>query len=488
VARSEYVIEHAGHIGAVTMLAALAIFSIVSLPTGIDWGDDFAMYIHHAKNIAEGLPYTATGYIYNPHNPGIGPAAYPPGYPLLLAPIYWRFGLDVQAMRFEIVAFLVADVALIARLFWNQLGAPLTLMLVALVGFNPRVWELSSQILSDIPYLFFCLAALLQILRLERDRSAITSMRAIVLGITCWLAYATRTAGLVLVATAVVSDLYVSRRLTRWSITVVGVFAALAILQRIIVGSTDSYLDQLVLDPGSLRDVIVLNLKNYVLILATLFGTESKDPVALALTFVCLTLGAIGFVRVARRGPNALVTFSAIYTAVLIVWPNFQGVRFLLPLLPVYVFFVIRGTECLMQAGQPWMRAAAGVTAALIMAIFYANFYLHAYYGPIKDGAFESSAQAMFATIRQDTSADSVVVFVKPRALALFTDRRSSAYFSPADASELIEYLRGINASYVVVGPMDVEWSNRYIVPDTRHFAPVWSNARYTILQVHFET
>jgi dolichyl-phosphate-mannose-protein mannosyltransferase len=482
-----YLASNASYVRTVVLLACLATFYIVTLPTGIDWGDDFAMYIHHAKNIVLGLPYAATGYIYNPHNPGIGPTAYPPGYPLLLAPIYSLVGLDFQPMRFEIVAFLVADLALIAALFWNEVGAHLTVLLMALVGLSPGVWALSSQILSDIPFLFFCLAALLQLRRFEQHRSHRTNTTAVALAITCALAYATRTAGLVLVATALASDLNVNRRLTRWSFVVVVVFSAMAALQRIAFGSTDSYLDQLVLAPGGLRDVVVLNLKNYVLYLVTLFGTPTKDVVALPLTFACLSLGAIGFIRVARPGPNALVSFSVIYTVVLIVWPNFQGVRFMLPLLPMYVFFVIRGIEWLIQAAQPSLRAAVGVIAALIVAIFYANFYLQAYYGPIKDGASEPSAQEMFATVKQRTAADSVVVFVKPRALALFTDRRSSGYFSPADSSELMDYFRDINASYVVVGPMDAEWSNRYILPDTRHFDPVWSNSRYTLLRVHFE-
>ena len=63
------------------------VFYMLTIRDGHDWGDDFSMYIRHAENIAQGLPYAQSGYIYNPYNPSIGPRMYPPGFPLLLAPV-----------------------------------------------------------------------------------------------------------------------------------------------------------------------------------------------------------------------------------------------------------------------------------------------------------------------------------------------------------------------------------------------------------------
>ena len=68
---------------------------VLTIREGEDWGDDFSMYIHHAENIARGVPYGETGYIYNPHNPAVGPKIYPPGFPLLLAPVVKLFGRNL---------------------------------------------------------------------------------------------------------------------------------------------------------------------------------------------------------------------------------------------------------------------------------------------------------------------------------------------------------------------------------------------------------
>src|SRR5215472_14514569 len=91
------------------VIAAIGAFQIASIRQGHGWGDDFAMYIQQAKNFAAGLPFGESGYIYNPHYPQLGPRAYPPLYPLLLAPIYRQFGLSLEAMKVEaIICFLFA--------------------------------------------------------------------------------------------------------------------------------------------------------------------------------------------------------------------------------------------------------------------------------------------------------------------------------------------------------------------------------------------
>src|SRR5438093_11141663 len=72
---------------AVLCVLAIGNFYLATIREGHDWGDDFSLYIRHAQNIARGAPYAETGYIYNAQNPGIGPRIYPPGFPVLLAPV-----------------------------------------------------------------------------------------------------------------------------------------------------------------------------------------------------------------------------------------------------------------------------------------------------------------------------------------------------------------------------------------------------------------
>ena len=54
---------------AIGLILLIALFYGLTIRQGHEWGDDFAMYIHHAENIAAHRPYAATGYIYNPNGP-----------------------------------------------------------------------------------------------------------------------------------------------------------------------------------------------------------------------------------------------------------------------------------------------------------------------------------------------------------------------------------------------------------------------------------
>jgi len=94
-----------------SLLATITVFYLATLREGHLWGDDFAMYIHHAQNIAQGRPYADTGYVYNPAVPVYGPRMYPPVFPLLLAPLYKVFGLSLIPMKVEQVVFIVLMLA-----------------------------------------------------------------------------------------------------------------------------------------------------------------------------------------------------------------------------------------------------------------------------------------------------------------------------------------------------------------------------------------
>ena len=146
---------------AATLCALLiGMFYLATFRNGHDWADDFSLYIRHAQNIARGEPYVQTGYIYNPQNPDIGPRVYPPGFPLLLAPVVRIFGLDLAPMKILVLAFFVGSLLVMTRLFRTVLPPAYVAVLVLVVGVNPFFWEFKDHVLSDMPFLFFVLLSL----------------------------------------------------------------------------------------------------------------------------------------------------------------------------------------------------------------------------------------------------------------------------------------------------------------------------------------
>jgi hypothetical protein len=113
----------------------IGVFIFCTVNSGHDWGDDFAQYILHAANLANGKPYADTGYIVNPDNPSIGPSAYPPLFPLILAPVYAVFGLNLTAFKYVECLFLLGSLVVGFFLFSDSLSFCERIAVALLLGF-----------------------------------------------------------------------------------------------------------------------------------------------------------------------------------------------------------------------------------------------------------------------------------------------------------------------------------------------------------------
>jgi len=135
------------------ILATVGGIHLLTLRSGHDWGGDFSMYVHHAKNLVEGRPYAQTGYLYNPAYATIGPPTYPPGFPLILAPVYLVCGLNFEAMKLVMVASLVVFLLFVFLTFRRELPLGHALAIVVLVGLSRTLLGGANSIGSDMPFM-----------------------------------------------------------------------------------------------------------------------------------------------------------------------------------------------------------------------------------------------------------------------------------------------------------------------------------------------
>jgi hypothetical protein len=124
--------------------------------------DDFAAYVTHASNLAEGRPYTDIRYVPNRAAVGFAPArGYPPIYPLILAPVYKFRGADLRAMKIMTVLCFGVSLGAFALIFEGVLPPWVILAAILAVGFNIEFWEQRDYLLSEFPYLTFSFCALI---------------------------------------------------------------------------------------------------------------------------------------------------------------------------------------------------------------------------------------------------------------------------------------------------------------------------------------
>jgi 4-amino-4-deoxy-L-arabinose transferase-like glycosyltransferase len=458
------------------LILAIASFYFVTIREGHSWGDDFAMYVMQAHNIADATPFSSTGFIYNPRNP-LGPVAYPPVFPILLAPVYKVFGLNFVFMKATVIAFFVGALVMLCLLFKDELSAPQLFSLVAVLGFNPFFWDFKDNVLSDFPFLFFLGLALLLHKRIASN-GADWFIWGLLLGFAIYCAYGTRSLGGLLLPAFTVADVLRSRRISPPTLTAAAIFIFLATLQQLLVPDVSSYVGDLRPTPA----LVISNLERYPQALGAIWLNGHSRLLASGLLALASMIAVLGVARLNVQ-LIALELFVFGYAMVITVWPYSQGTRFLIPVIPAYILYIMRGLQ---TVSKRWPRLSPPLAAILAGAILitYVGEYSVLKWRQITPGVGTLGSQAAFKFIRTDTPSNAVLVAEKPRAVALFTGRRATVYDEGAQDDDLMRYLDEIHASYALIGPTPRGYWPDFIRRHPDRFIRVFSNSDLSIYRI----
>ena len=443
---------------AVTRLIAAFVIALVgvvyfaTLRAGHDWGDDFSLYVLHARNLARGLPYAATGFIYNPVYPEIT-FVEPPLTPFLLAPVVWTWGLNLHAMQVLMVCVFAGALALIFLAFEHDLRPASRIGLLLILGFNWFFWSFKENILADYPFLFVTFGALALIDRLYRTglRSRREAVSGVLAGAAIYATYATRSIGAELLAATVLFDLVTSKRITVFQVVVVATFGAGAIWQATLLRAPVNY-DMAFF--GS-RLSLTANLPSYLQSFETLWTNGVRTRLGLGLFLLTSGAAVVGLLVRLRR-PSVLDVFALVYPIGAVAWdaglPEF---RLLYPMIPFFGFYAFAGVEALASRVSHRTTAAGAVLLTVAVLGGYLRERVEWRTGALPGVTDETSVQ-LFDFVRQ-TPESSVFIFRKPRALTLFTERAASVYDVLQTGQDLAEYSHQIHATHLISSSLSLE-------------------------------
>ena len=471
------------------IIFAASLFYVLTIRAGQPWPDDFAMYIHEAKNLAQHTPLSNTGYIYDPQNASLGPRLYPPVFPLMLVPGYDLGGLNnLTPMKLEIVFFLIG----VLFVLWRGLGPYLSfcsrVLLLVVIAFNPVIWSYKDLITSDIPFMFFFLLALAVA---DSCLGSSSSRLRLVwqipfLVVLVYVCYGIRALGIVLVPAVFILGV-LNWRLRAGRLLIGAAFLSLVpcAVQMKFLGGEASYLDQLRLGFWGFVSAVVHNVATYAWSLSTFwdnsFARGFRDVV-----FICITLLAlVGYVRRLLDHPRIYEIALPLYLAIVLLWPNPAGARYLLPVFPLYVYYCFEGIESIRTRLQIWRLEPILAPVAIAILLSYCGQFIHSDFGPYGNGVESSETKSLFAFVRSNTNASDVFVFRRPRAFALYTDRSASIYPEPQNQSRFASYFQSIHASYLVEAPMlDDFVYDRFIESQCPEKQLVFSNTEFRVFRV----
>jgi hypothetical protein len=123
--------------------------------------------------------------------------------------------------------------------------------------------------------------------------------------------------------------------------------------------------------------------------------------------------------------------------------------------------------------------ARRGGKPALVLGMFLAGAgvtYIARYstlpFGPLQEGIAKRESVELFKFVKASTEPADVIVFSRPRALALFGERTVTPPSRPADPCALWLYIRRVGATYLVTGPESTNDNAQYLARFVRDFAP----------------
>lgn len=416
---------------ALIILAAIAL-SFAMLTRGHPWWDDFASYVMQARAILNGdmgefvrrNAFTVQNSSYPP-----GPVAYPWGYPLLLAPVVAIFGIHALALKLVGIAFYALFLVVFYLLARSRLTEGESLLLTGVLAVNPMLLLANDLILSDIPFLA---VSTLGVLLIDRwSKKSPDFLFGLALGVTLFSAALLRTNGILLFVPLAVSLLVRHwpdwKTILRHCLPPLGAFGLLYLAASwIFPNGQDSYLSHFsMFNLPRLWD----NFLFYLWLPSWTFNHIPAGFIFYPLLAVFLLISI--FAR--QKRDLAMHAYSLATLGLFILWPERQGLRFIYPILPFLFIFAFDGMKLAIERlPARWQtltaHAVTGFWGLLLLISLGASSY--GAYGNLAanraiNGPFDEFSYDLYEFIRDETPADSVIVFVRPRAMRLFTDRDS---------------------------------------------------------------
>ncbi len=472
------------------IIIIISIFYLININSGHDWGGDFSMYILNAKNIVQGLPYAQTPYIYNENVSDYGPSAYPPIFPLLLSPIIAVFGVNFLFLKIPGILCFIGFL-----LFFNKKIIPegfspfLRIILIMIIGFFPYFFILSESILSEFPFLFFCFLSLMMINKLSNcsKKNRKTKLISLATGLLIYISYGIRSIGIILIPIMFLLFIFRNKKISLEVVTSFAFTILLVFIQSLLIPQTNKYFDQIPFSIFELSSSLLQSTTYYLILIINLFDLDSIFLQGLSF-LISIEGFVLGLLVHGKKKLSSFDLFFFFYIAALLVWPSYQYLRFLVPIIPLYFLYIIEGFDFFIKKiNIRTVRIIIPVILVGFVSFNYIQTYMEIFPRPIS--AIEKpETQELFQFIKAETKEEDVILFFKPRVLALFTDRKSLAMRFPDPDGDAISKMKSFGVDYVILNKNHMfEYQPElklFIYSNPQYFDLIFENLDFNIYKV----
>jgi hypothetical protein len=409
------------------------------------WGDDFALYIKEAQNIASGKPYYQTNYVFNQYNNIYSPPQYPPGFPLMLAPIVKIWGLSFKAMfYFNSVIATCLLFALFTYFRRKNIASAIAICLSVAIVYSGYFLDLKGNVLSDIPCMLFTT------LYIAYRDGATSWKRIFMLIVFAVAAIQIRSQAIFLLAGEALYLLFFFAKTTikekkfaiRGSIApaslylIAGVVILNLLIDKVILytpANTTSFYGWF-MEFAFNQGIYKWGRDNFHILHNTIiqfFYYRNDNGILKSAIFFVQSMALVSCVAGFVMSIKERIAFEDIFfmiMCVLVVYYPVHDPRYFLPAVPILFYYCYVSLNAIIpvifSVNSQKAIIAGTVLYVLLGYSFIKDITLHPAAGTIP----RPKELMAFEYIRRHVNDNDIVVYNKPRVLTLFTDKRSMCF------------------------------------------------------------
>jgi len=363
--------------------------------------------------------------------------------------------------------------------------------------YNPQMIIFKREVMSDIPFTALLVLNLILYLKFKSGNFKQIILLALVTGFMLVV----RPAGIVFVA-AVVMDILldVIRRKSGLKNSIVP--AAIFIIFPVLIYFGINSLVFKIPSGGSIRDYLLFyysgdfiriipeNLAHHIEVFRYLYVPQAGilNGFSLLLGSVMVATTLLGFVKRMLKGPEVIEWFFIFYVLMLLVFPNNDSAfRLMVPLGFLFLFYAVVGLKSvhLLHGISTGKKAVA--IGILIMLLFIPGLISIARSGyKTLEGPQQKSSIEAFDYISKNITHESVVVFAKPRALALYGGCCSMADPFTKDPTRFHRQIMDAKANYLLIHTrLTGEPMKRYSRVMQPRLTKLWENKEFVLYRIN---
>ncbi|WP_339878761.1 hypothetical protein [uncultured Algoriphagus sp.] len=403
---------------------------------GQSWGDDFSLYLNQARSIIYGtVEITVYNNIYAVRNSTVStfsPESYPWGFPLLLSPFFYIFGIDFKFFKILEAIILIAFLFVFDRLLSNKLKNPERIALISLIGLNQVFILHTNDVLAEIPFLFF--SALTLYVIQQASKTNFPTPLNILIGSLMLFTFFIRSEGIALVGAFLLYQLFIIKQFSKIDFKSFMLFASPHLVFLFLY-----FLSKAIFPTGFTSHLEFLENFNietslhHTDLIFKLLGIFLNENINLINSILVIGFFLIGLVS-RWREDFLFIAYWFIVLFVLFIWPYFYN-RYMYSLIPLFCYFFARGCGLV----SVWL-VGKNYSVYLLLLLAGLNLFslvektaehnndIYITYGPAS-----ADSKAMYDFIKNKVPQDEVVVFPFPRVINFYTLRKSIFEYESAD-------------------------------------------------------